>query len=106
VAIAELTHIIGEVNVYSKAIVVAVNEQSSTRREIAQNIAVASVGANEVAGNIQKIADNVAEISNNVTAVKNGTEQSSIGINQIDSEIRNLNESVESLNLLVNKFQV
>ncbi len=55
-AIAEVTHIITEVNDISNVIASAVEEQTATTAEIGRNVTEAAIGSGEIAANISGVA--------------------------------------------------
>jgi len=104
--IQQITHVIGEVNDIVTSIVTAVDEQSATTREIAENIGQASTGIQEVTENVSQVstvssvvAQDIAEVSHSADAISRGSAK--VKANAVD-----LTQMAEQLKRLVSSFKV
>ncbi len=105
-AIDQITGIIEEVNGISQTIVSAVEEQSATVNEVAQNVGGASSAATEIAKNVGESSKGLSEVSNNIQSVNQAATDNSTGIQQVKVRLDQLSEVSSGLGKLVGQFRV
>jgi methyl-accepting chemotaxis protein len=105
-AIEQISGIVSEINGITDMIVIEVDEQSKTTREIAGAVASASSTAGEIAHNIQQASAGASDISENITGVSNAVEESAEGASSNHASASKLSEMAEELQTLVDQFKV
>ncbi|MBF0376037.1 MAG: methyl-accepting chemotaxis protein [Desulfamplus sp.] len=104
--IAEVVHVIIEIDGIVSAIAVAVEEQSAITEEIAENISQASRGITDVNENVSQssvVASDIAKDISSVNHLGSDIAKSSSKVNKSASE---LSELAEKLQEMVNRFKV
>ena len=96
--IKQVGEVIGEINEIVSTIASAVEEQSVTTREIADNIYQAAQGINEVNENVAHSSTVSHDISRDVSLVSKSSEE-------VKSEGRRLNDDADSINVLAKQLQ-
>jgi methyl-accepting chemotaxis protein len=105
-AIGEISEVIRNVNEVSRTIASAVEEQSITTREIAQNVAQSSSAADVVSSGVAQSAASGQEISANIVGVDRAARQTAEGAAQTQSAGNDLTRLAEELQSLVGQFKV
>jgi len=104
--IDEVTGVIKNIDDIVSTIVSAIEEQLSTTKEIAANIAQASQGINEVNENVSNSSQMAQSINTDIAMVSSQTQEISNGISQLKHSAEQLNEFSENLNQLISQFRV
>ncbi len=105
-SIGQISDVIDKVNEVSRTIAAAVEEQSITTREIAQNIARTATAAETVSSGVGQSADAAKEITNNITSVDQGARQASKDAAQTQEAGVELSRLSNDLKSLVGKFTI
>jgi methyl-accepting chemotaxis protein len=101
-----ISDVIGQVNELSRIIATAVEEQSITTREIAQNIGHSSTAAQTVAQGVAESASASQEIARIIVDVDRAARQAAEGAAHTQASGRELTTVAEELQSLVAQFQV
>ncbi len=104
--IQQITKVIGEVNTIVVSIVTAVEEQSATTGEIAENISQASIGIQEVTENVAQVSTVAEEVAQDIGEVSRSSEDISEGSTNIRASTDKLNEVAEHLRKMISRFKV
>ena len=98
--IQQITQVINEVNTIVTSIVTAVEEQSATTKEIAENIQQASIGIQEVTENVAQVslvsgtvAKDIAEVSQSADTISqesDGVKASAVNLTSMADKLRGL----------------
>ena len=105
-AIDSIKIVIEEVHSISRTIVGAVEEQSATVNEIAENVSGVSNGAQEVARNVTEAGNGLTEIAGNVNGVSSAVADTASGVSQVKVSADELAKLSENLKLLLGQFKV
>jgi methyl-accepting chemotaxis protein len=105
-SIGQISDIIHQVNEISRTIASAVEEQSVTTKEIAQNVAQTSHAAETVSIGVTESASASKEITQNITGVDQAAKQTAEGAAQTQTAGEELSRLAEELQTLVHQFQV
>jgi len=105
-SIGEIGHVIRNVNDVSRTIASAVEEQSITTKEIAQNIAQTAAAADTVCTAVSQSASAAQEITRNIAGVDQAARQSSQGAAQTQTSGTELSRMSEQLQSMVGQFKV
>ena len=104
--IEQISGVIGRVNEIVSSIAVAMDEQSSTTGEIAENVSQASKGIEEVNENVAQSSTVSEEIAKEIAAVNQYTSDLSNSSGQLDLSATDLSELASKLKKMVGKFKV
>lgn len=104
--IQQITQVIGEVNAIVGTIVTAVDEQSITTKEIADNINQASIGIQEVTENVAQVSMVSSQVAQDISEVSQSTDAISQGSATIKTNAADLTTMAEQLKILVQHFRV
>ena len=104
--IQQITQVIGEVNEIVASIVIAVEEQSATTKEIAENISQASIGIQEVTENVAQVSTVAGEVAQDIAEVSHASEAISNGSGNVRTSADELNGLAEKLQEMVHRFKV
>ncbi len=102
--IREITNGIGSVNEMIDTVAAAVEEQSVTTKEIANNVKQAAI--QEVTENISQSSEVANDIAEDITEVSQAIKAISKSSIQIDTNAESLSSLAEELNKTVNQFKV
>ncbi len=105
-SIGDISKVIEKVNEVSRVIASAVEEQSITTREIAQNVAQTATAAETVSSGVSQSAEAANEITQNITGVDQAARQGSEGASQTQTAGEELSQLGERLRLLVSQFKI
>lgn len=105
-AIGQISEVIHRVNEVSRTIASAVEEQSITTKEIAQNMAQTSSAAMLVSKGVTETASASQEITRNLVGVDQAAKQSAQGAAQTQVAGRELAELAGQLQTMVSQFRV
>jgi methyl-accepting chemotaxis protein len=105
-SIGQISDIIHQVNEISRTIASAVEEQSVTTKEIAQNVAQTSHAAETVSIGVTQSASASKEITQNITGVDQAAKQTAQGAAQTQTAGEELSRLAEELQSLVGQFKV
>jgi methyl-accepting chemotaxis protein len=105
-SIGSISEVIQQVNEISRTIASAVEEQSVTTREIAQNVAQTSSAAETVSVGVTQSAMASKEITQNIAGVDQAAKQTAQGAAQTQTAGVELSKLAEELQSLVGQFQV
>lgn len=103
-SIRSIRNVIQQVNDVSRTIASAVEEQSITTREIAQNVAQTSHAAEQVSAGVNQSATASRAISENIAAVDAAAKHSAQGAQQTQSAGTALLNLAEELSQMVHQF--
>lgn len=104
--IQQITLVIGEVNNIVTSIVTAVDEQSATTREIAENIGQASIGIQEVTENVSQVSTVSTVVAQDIAEVSQSADSISRGSAKVKANAVDLTKMAEQLKRLVSSFKV
>jgi methyl-accepting chemotaxis protein len=104
--IDQISKIINDVNEIVSIIATAVEEQSVTTREIAENISQASQGIQEVNENVAQSSTVSAEIASDISGVNQSAGEMSNSSGQVNLSAEELTRMGAKLNEMVGKFIV
>ena len=105
-SIGSISEVIQQVNEISRTIASAVEEQSVTTKEIAQNVAQTSSAAETVSVGVTQSAMASKEITQNIAGVDQAAKQTAQGAAQTQIAGAELSKLAEELQMLVGQFQV
>jgi methyl-accepting chemotaxis protein len=105
-SIGSISEVIQQVNEISRTIASAVEEQSVTTKEIAQNVAQTSSAAETVSVGVTQSAAASKEITQNIAGVDQAAKQTAQGAAQTQTAGVELSKLAEELQMLVGQFQV
>jgi methyl-accepting chemotaxis protein len=104
--INQVSKIINDVNEIVTIIATAVEEQSVTTKEIAENVAQASQGIQEVNENVAQSSSVSSEIATDIAGVNQSAGEMSNGSAQVNLSAEELTKMGAKLNDMVGKFKV
>jgi methyl-accepting chemotaxis protein len=104
--IQQITQVINEVNAIVTAIVTAVDEQSATTNEIADNISQASIGIQEVTVNVAQVSTVSSTVAQDIAGVSQSADAISQGSTRMRTNASDLTKMAEQLKNLVQHFKV
>jgi methyl-accepting chemotaxis protein len=105
-SIGSISEVIQQVNEISRTIASAVEEQSVTTKEIAQNVAQTSSAAETVSVGVSQSATASKEITQNIAGVDQAAKQTAAGAAQTQTAGVELSKLAEELQSLVGQFKV
>jgi methyl-accepting chemotaxis protein len=105
-SIGQISDIIQHINEISRTIASAVEEQSATTKEIAQNIAQTSHAADTVSAGVEQSASASKEITQNIAGVDLAAKQTAQGATQTQSAGVELSKLADELQTFVEQFRV
>jgi len=104
--INEVSVIIKDVNEMSATVASAVEEQSATTSEIADNVAQASQGIQEVTANIAQVASVTAEIAAEIAEVNAAATELNASSGQIKNNSNDLKDISSNLENMVSNYKI
>ena len=104
--IQQITKVIGEVNEIVSSIVTAVEEQSATTMEIAENITQASIGIQEVTENVAQVSTVAGEVAQDIAEVSQSSENISSGSGDVRESADKLTSLAGKMRRLIDRFKV
>ncbi len=104
--IEQILIVINDVNDIVSTIATAVEEQSITTKEIAENVAQAAQGIQEVNENVVQGSSVAHEIAKDIADVSQAATEMSSGSEQVNLSAEDLSKLAEQLNELVKEFLV
>ncbi len=104
--IKDVSNVIESVNEIVATIAAAVEEQSATTKEIADNMGQASQGLQEVNENVSQSSGVAGEIAKDIINVSSASEEVSAGSEQISSSAADMARLAEELKNLMGHFQI
>lgn len=104
--IEEISEVVKNVNEIVSTIASAVEEQSITTKEIAENIAQASQGINEVNENVAQSSKVSDEIAGEISAVNQAVGEMANSSSQVNLSAEKLKEMARKLTEMVGRFKV
>ena len=104
--IGGISGVVGEINEIVATIATAVEEQSVTTREIAENVTQAATGIGEVNENVAQSSAAASEIAQEISKVSQGSAEINSGCNQVNDSAGELSKLAEELNAMVGRFKV
>ena len=104
--IQQITQVINEVNTIVSTIVTAVEGQSATTREIAENISQASIGIQEVTENVAQVSLVANTVAQDIADVSMSTDSISQDSEGVKTSAAELTEMAKALKELVRHFKV
>jgi len=103
--IKEITDVIGDVNDTVGIIATAVEEQTATTREIANNISQASKGIQEVNENVAQCSTVSSDIAGDISTVNNDASEMTNSSSVVKINADELSRFAEQLNAVVRRFK-
>jgi len=82
-AIKAIVEIINEINSIVSSVAVAIEEQSATTQEIADNVSHAAQGLDSVNDSVNKTADAAGEVANDISDVSKSTDEMKTGSQKV-----------------------
>ena len=104
--IEEISKVINNVNDIVSTIASAVEEQSSTSKEVSDNVHQASLGITEITENVSQSSIVAGEIAQDISEVNQASSEMSNSSNQINGSAQELNKLAVRLNDIVGRFKV
>jgi methyl-accepting chemotaxis protein len=104
--ISEINQVIANVSSVVTNIATAVEEQSAATREIAGNVAQASLGIQDVNENVNQSSSVSSDISGEIAGVSESINKMSNSSNQVNLSAQELSQLSESLKQMVDQFKV
>jgi len=104
--IEEVPKVINEVNEIVSTIATAVEEQSVTTREIAENVAQASKGIQEVTENVTQSTSVAGDIAKDISEVNQAANEMTNSSSQVNMSAGELSKLGEQLKEMVGRFRV
>lgn len=104
--INEISRVIVDVDQIVATIAAAVEEQTATTREIAENVTQASAGIGEVNENVAQSSTVSAEIAQDIAEVNNSANEMRDASHKVTQSAKQLAEVAEKLKELMSKFVV
>ena len=104
--IGEITDVIGEVNDIVGTIAAAVEEQSVTTRDIAENVGQASMGITEINQNVATSSAMTQSISRDIEKVRSSSEEMTMSSQTVQQSATELSTLAERLAELVSRFTI
>ena len=104
--ISEITGVIGEMNEIVGTIAAAVEEQSVTTRDIAENVGQASAGITEINSNVAISSDKTRAVSQDIEKVRAASNQMTESSRTVQSSASELSELAERLREQVGRFKI
>lgn len=104
--ISEITDVISEVNDIVGTIAAAVEEQSVTTRDIAENVGQASMGISEINGNVATSSSMTRSISQDIEKVRLASEEMTMSSQTVQQSATELSTLAERLAELVSRFKI
>lgn len=105
-AIKSIVKIIGDINDIVATVATAVEEQSATTQEIANNVSQAASGVQEVNENVNQTSTVAAEVTKDISAVNQAAMEVKHGSTQVNESARELSKLAESLTAMVQQFKI
>lgn len=104
--INQISKVIGDVDKIVETIAVAVEEQTATTREIAENVSQASVGVNEVNENVAQSSTVAEQIATDINSVSKNAQDMNDASAQVNDSAGTLSTTASSLKNMIEKFTV
>ena len=104
--ISDITGVIGEMNEIVGTIAAAVEEQSVTTRDIAENVGQASAGITEINSNVAISSDKTRAVSQDIEKVRAASNQMTESSRTVQSSAGELSELAERLREQVGRFKI
>jgi methyl-accepting chemotaxis protein len=104
--IGQILEVINDINDIVSSIATAVEEQSVTTKEIAENVVQASQGIQEVNENVAQSSSVAGDIAKDIAEVNQASGKMSDSSNQVNLSAEALTRLSETLNEMVGKFKV
>jgi len=104
--INQISRVISDINDIVSAIDSAVEKQSLTTKDMANNIVETASGSEEVTESVVQTASDIQHISNNISGVRDGVYDNAASATQIKNSADDLAQLAKELNGLVNKFVI
>ncbi len=105
-SIGQIGEVINKVNDVSRSIASAVEEQSITTKEIAQNVSQTAAGSESISNGMEQLASSAQEITRNITGVDEATRQAAQGASQTQTASSEMSKLGEQLQSLVGQFKI
>jgi methyl-accepting chemotaxis protein len=104
--INEISAVIADVDKIVATIAVAVEEQTATTKEIAQNVHQASQGINEVNENVAQSSTVSSEIASDIAAVNDSAKEMTNASNQVKNSAEELSKIADKLKTMMTQFKI
>lgn len=106
ISIKSIVDIINEINEIVTTVATAIEEQSSTTQEIANNVSQAAAGLGEVNENVNQTSVVAVEVTQNITTVSQAANDVNTGSNEVKSSAAKLSKLAEDLDEMVGRFKI
>jgi len=104
--IDKITHIVKEVGDIVSAMASAIEEQATVTRDIAGNIAQATIGVKDANQRIGQTATVSQSVARDIMAVNSAADEMGAAAGQVNVSASELSKMAETLRSLVNQFKV
>jgi len=104
--IEQISHVINEVNDIVGTIATAVEEQSVTTKEIANNVSQAAVGIQEVTEHVAQSSTVASSITTDISEINQASVEISNSSSQVNMSAEQLNKLAEQLKEMVGQFKL
>ena len=104
--ISDITGVIGEMNDIVGTIAAAVEEQSVTTRDIAENVGQASMGITEINSNVAASSAMTRSVSQDIEKVRTASDEMTASSQTVQSSAAELSQLAERLRDQVSRFKI
>jgi len=101
-----MTEVMNEINAIVASIALALDDQSNSTREIADNAAQVSEGMAEVASHVGRAESTTEAITAAIATVKDSAGETARGSSQVNASASKLKSLAEELSRMVGQFKV
>lgn len=105
-AIESIVKIITDINDIVTTVATAVEEQSATTQEIANNVSQAAAGVQEVNENVNQTSAVAGEVTRDISEVSQAAGEVKTGSVQVNESARELSKLAETLTEMVQQFKI
>lgn len=105
-AIKAIVEIINEINAIVSSVAVAIEEQSATTQEIADNVSHAAQGLDSVNDSVNQTAHAAGEVANDISEVSTSTDEMKTGSQKVMTSAGELSTLAGELKQMMERFKI
>ncbi len=105
-AIKAIVEIINEINSIVSSVAVAIEEQSVTTQEIANNVSHAAQGLDSVNASVNQVSGVAGEVTKDISDVSKATNEMKTGSQQVMTNVGELSNLAGELEEMINRFKI
>lgn len=105
-AITAIVEIINEINAIVSSVAVAIEEQSATTQEIANNVSHAAQGLDSVNERANQVSGVAGEVTKDISDVSKATDEMKTGSQQVMTSAEELSDLAGELKEMMNRFKI